>query len=725
MSNKISNSSFWKGITAGVVAIALIMGTQAFEYYGTGKGSAGKPDAAVAEGAEGAFTPGTYEASEYGFGGMVTTKITIGEKGGIESVQIEGASETPDVGQKAIPELQNQILEKQSAEIDGVSGASLTSKAVKDGLAKVLAEASGEVVEGGATPEGDNLFVPGTYEGTAKGFGGDVVVTVTVDENNITDIQVVGDKETENIGSFAVEMLGGRMLEAQTVNVDALSGATVSSNAIKNAATQALIAAGCDIAKLPSAEQEEIATADKKTETKEYDIAIIGAGGAGMTAAISAKQAGKNVVIIEKMPYIGGNTTKASGGMNSAGTKMQAAAAEAEEDAEKKAAIEDSTVENFIADTMKGGHDINDIELVTYLAENSSDAIDWLESIGAPLPTIAATGGTTHYYLHEPEDGSAVGEYLVKFYRTKLDELGIDLMLETKATEILTTDGKVSGVKAESADTVYTVNANAVILATGGFGANFEMLSSFDASLANAVTTNTPAATGDGIVMAQALGADTVDLDQIQLHPTVYQASGLLVSERLRSNGAILVNKEGCRFTNDLATRDAVSQAELKQTDGTAFIVYDSKYAEEKLYKKYETNGITVSADTLEDLGKALGFDDAGVANFVETVEKWNKVCAGEQADEFGRDNGLVSLDQAPYTAIMIAPGIHHTMGGVKINTNAEVVGTDGNVIPGLFAAGEVTGGVHGGNRIGGNAVADIVVFGKAAGENAAAYLAQ
>ncbi|MBQ0001271.1 MAG: flavocytochrome c [Clostridiales bacterium] len=517
-------------------------------------------------------------------------------------------------------------------------------------------------------------------------------------------------------------MLPARMLDAQTVKVDSLTGATVSSGAIKNAVSQALKAAGCDLGKLPSAERTEIATADKAAETVDCDIVIVGAGGAGMTAAISAKQAGKNVIIVEKMPYIGGNTTKASGGMNAAGTKKQEAAAEAEEDADKKAALEDSTVENYIADTMKGGHDINDIELVTTMAENSSDAVDWLESIGAPLPLIAATGGTVHYYLHEPEDGSAVGEFLVKSYRQILDDLGIQVMLETKATEILSADGRVTGITAESYDTVYTINAKAVILATGGFGANFDMLSSFDPSLANAVTTNTPAATGDGIVLAQALGADTVDLEQIQLHPTVYQASGLLVSERLRSNGAILVNKEGKRFTNDLATRDAVSQAELQQTDGTAYIVYDAKYAEEKLYQKYVTNGITVSADTVEDLGKALGFDDEGVANFAAAVEDWNKVCAGEKEDEFGRNNGLVSLDEAPYTAIMIAPGIHHTMGGVKINTSAEVMNKDGEAIPGLFAAGEVTGGVHGGNRIGGNAVADIVVFGRIASESAVAY---
>lgn len=570
---------------------------------------------------------------------------------------------------------------------------------------------------GGTAIEG---AVDGTYTSTQKGFGGDITAEVTITDGMIADVWVEGPNETEGLGSVAVAELPGRILEAQSLNIDTISGASVSSNAILAAVTDCLAQAGIDASKLVGNAAAEV---EKTDETLDVDVVIVGAGGAGMTAAIEANQAGKNVVVLEKMPYVGGNTTKASGGMNAAGTKMQAAAAEAEADPDVKAAIEDSTVENYIADTIAGGHDINDPELVRTMAEKSSDAIDWLESIGAPLPTLAPTGGTVHYYLHEPEDGSAVGEFLVQFYTQKLEELGIEVMLETEATEILTEDGKAVGVKAESKTANYTINADAVIIATGGFGANFDMLASYDPSLANAVTTNTPAATGDGIVMAQALGADTVDMEYIQLHPTVYQENGLLVSERLRSNGAILVNKEGKRFTNDLATRDAVSQAELQQPDAYAYIVYDSKYAEEKLYQKYVTNGLTVQSDTIEGLAAEMGLEGDAVTNFVETVEKWNKACNGEIPDEFERNNGLVTLDQAPYTAIKIAPGIHHTMGGLKINTSAEVLNAEGNAIPGLFAAGEVTGGVHGGNRIGGNAVADIVVFGRIAAQSACAYV--
>lgn len=560
-----------------------------------------------------------------------------------------------------------------------------------------------------------------TAQGAGKGIDGDVVVEVTADASTIYSIEVVEQNETPGIGSIACDELPAKMVAANSYNVDAIAGATVTSDALKEGVKAALTAAGLD----PEAFATPVETAsepvEKSDETLECDVLIVGAGGAGLTAAVMATQAGSSVIVLEKMPLVGGNSLKASGGMNAAGTKKQEAQLAGETDEKKKESLSTSTVENFIADTIAGGHDINDVALVTTMAEKSSEAIDWLEENGAPLPTIAATGGTVHMYLHEPEDGSAVGTYLIEKLGAKANELNIDIKLNTTATELLVTDGAVTGAKAEDAEHNYTINSKAVILATGGFGANFDMMASYDPSLANAVTTNHAGATGDGINMAVAIGADTVDMDKIQLHPTVFQETGFLVSERLRSNGAILVNAEGNRFTNDLATRDAVSQAELKETGAFSWIVYDSQYAEEKLYKKYVTNGMTVTGETLEDLAAVMGFDAAATENFKATVEKWNDAVVNGN-DEFGRNNGLVSLDKAPYYAIKIAPGIHHTMGGLKINTETEVLDTKGNAIAGLYAAGETTGGVHGGNRIGGNAVCDFVVFGRIAGANAAEY---
>lgn len=705
MEKHFSRTDFWKAVIAGVVAIALLFALQFEETL---------VKAAADKGTE------TYTASEIGFGGNVTVSLKM-KNGKIQSIAVDAPGETPDVGGAAIDKLKQRVMDAQSAEIDGVSGATLTSDAVRGAVAKALAQAKGQPLSGNRPAEGD-LFVPGTYEASSKGFGGDIHVRVSVTGKVIESVEVLDNHETVNIGTFAVEMLPEKMLANQTVQVDALSGATVSSNAVKNAVAKALQNAGADVSAMPVATVKVIPTEQKAQQELSYDVVVVGAGGAGMTAAINIKQAGKNVVILEKLPYVGGNTTRASGGMNAAGTKMQQAYLKHLTDEKQIESLKTSTVENFIADTIKSGHGINDEALVRTMAEQSSNAVDWLESIGAPLPEIAATGSTVHMYLHEPEDGSAVGEFLVKFYANKLSEMNIPVMTETKATELIVENGAVTGVIAESADTVYTIHAKAVILATGGFGGNKDMLVKYgDESMKYTVSTNAAGITGDGINMAVAIGADTVDMEQIQLHPTVY-SSGMLVSERVRSNGAILVNLEGNRFINDLAGRDTVSQAELKQPEGGAFIVYDAQFADQSLYKKYETNGMTVSADTVEGLAKAMGFDDAATANFAETVAKWNDTVKNGTADAFGRDNGLVAMEQAPFYAIRIAPGIHHTMGGVKINTSAQVVGTDGSVIDGLYAAGEVTGGVHGGNRVGGNAVCDIVVFGRIAGQNAAAY---
>ena len=254
---------------------------------------------------------------------------------------------------------------------------------------------------------------------------------------------------------------------------------------------------------------EDKGKALKKYEDLTTDIVIIGAGGAGMTAAINATQAGKDVILVEMMPYAGGNTTKATGGMNAAETHYQ-----------KEQGIEDS-VEQFVEDTMKGGHDINDRDLVTIMAENSAAGIDWLDSIGAPLPKISFSGGATNQRIHAPEDGSGVGAYLVTALLKKMDELGIKVMYNTKATDLLSLEGTVNGVMAESDDTYYTIHSKAVILATGGFGNNQEMIVRYRDDLEGTVTTGAPGIMGDGIVMAQAVGADLVDIDQIQLHPTV------------------------------------------------------------------------------------------------------------------------------------------------------------------------------------------------------------
>ena len=561
-----------------------------------------------------------------------------------------------------------------------------------------------------AQPE-ESLFTPGAYTGEAQGIFVPVKVTVQVSENEIETVLVDATGETPELGGIAAEKMAMAIMNAQTPNVDTVSGATVTSNAIIAAATSALEQAGADIAVLDANRKDTKDAGPKAEKTIDTEIVIIGAGGAGMTAAIMLQQAGKDFVILEKMPYVGGNTTKATGGMNASETHYQ-----------KEQGIEDSNA-LFAADTMKGGHALNDSSLVAVMANSSAGAIDWLDTIGAELPKISFSGGASVNRIHAPADGSGVGAYLVDRFSAKLNELGVEVMLETAATELLAdADGKITGVKAEGPDAVYTINAKAVILASGGFGANEEMYTTYRPDLKGTVTTNAPGATGDGIVMAQALGADLVDIEQIQLHPTVEQTTSILITESVRGDGAILVNQSGVRFTNELLTRDAVSAAELAQEGSYAYIIFDQKLRDNlKAIEKYVKSGITVQADTIEGLAEQLNIDSATLAT---TLADWNEIVKNKRDTQFGRTTGMnEDLTTPPYYAIKIAPGIHHTMGGVKINTAAEVINTDGAAIPGLFAAGEVCGGVHGGNRLGGNAVADIVIFGRIAAESAIEYI--
>ena len=458
---------------------------------------------------------------------------------------------------------------------------------------------------------------------------------------------------------------------------------------------------------------EEESQAEEPADNQQADIVVIGAGGAGMTAAIQAVQDGAtDVVILEKMPVTGGNTTRSTGGLNAAGTSYQEADG-----------VEDS-VELFVEDTMKGGKELNDKELVTVMAENSAGAVDWVNEIGGDLSVVGMFGGASVKRIHRPTDTSAVGPMLVKALNAKTEELGIPVLLETTAEKILVDDsGKVCGVTGTDKDgQEFTIDCTAVVLATGGFGANSDMVVEYKPDLAGFCTTNHAGATGDGIAMAKELGAAFVDMEQIQTHPTVNPDTQTMYTEGVRGNGAILVNKEGKRFCNELETRDVVSAAISEQTDGECYLVFDQAVRESlAAIESYIKAGIVTEADTPEALGEAIGIDGAALA---ETLKTYAGYKAAGKDEDFGRESMELALDKPKYYAALCAPAIHHTMGGVKINTKTEVLKEDGTAIPGLFAAGEVTGGVHGANRLGGNAVTDIVVFGRIAGTAAEDYVA-
>lgn len=442
-----------------------------------------------------------------------------------------------------------------------------------------------------------------------------------------------------------------------------------------------------------------------------YDIIIVGAGGAGMAAALEAKEKGMNPVIFEKMPVAGGNTTKSSSGMNASQTKFQ-----------KEQGIEDSN-DLFYEETLAGGHDTNDKEMLRFFVDNSASAIDWLDSIGIRLNNLTITGGMKEKRTHRPEDGSAVGQYLVAGLVRNIHEQEIPLFVNADVKEITQADGKVNGVKVliDQADEKI-ITAKAVIVASGGFGSNADMIAEVRPDLKGLVTTNQVGSTGDGITMIEKLGGVTVDMDQIQVHPTVQQDKSYLIGEAVRGEGALLVSTEGKRFVNELDTRDKVTAAINALPEKAATLVFDSGVKSRvKAIEQYDKMGFVVKGETIEELAQAI---NVPADQLQATLDTWNEAVKNKQDGEFGRTTGMDNdLSGAPYYAIKIAPGVHYTMGGVKINTNTEVLDKDGKAIEGLFAAGELTGGLHGENRIGGNSVAEIIIFGRQAGIKSAEFV--
>ncbi|OJF91899.1 flavocytochrome c [Alkalibacterium sp. 20] len=442
-----------------------------------------------------------------------------------------------------------------------------------------------------------------------------------------------------------------------------------------------------------------------------YDVIIVGSGGAGLSAAIEAKDAGANPVVFEMMPVAGGNTKKSSAGMNASETKFQEAAG-----------IEDSN-DKFFEETLAGGNETNNEELLNYMVDQSADSIDWLDSIGITLDNLTTTGGMSLERTHRPSDGSAVGEYLVNGLLDNIEEREIPVFVNSEVTALLEEDGKVTGVEVLVNQTdERTISSEAVVVATGGFGANFDMVVEQNPDLEGFVTTNHEGSKGTGIDMISTLGGDVVDLDDIQIHPTVEQSSGYMITEAVRGEGAILVSEEGTRFTNEMDTRDKVSAEIIALPEEKAYLIFDDGVKERVLaIEQYMSEGFVVSGETIEELAEAMSLD---AGSLKETVDTWNATVSDGEDATFGRTTAMDNdLSTGSYHAVEIAPGVHHTMGGIRINTMTEVLNTDGNKVDGLYAAGELTGGIHGSNRIGGNAVADIIIFGRQAGRQAVEYL--
>ena len=558
---------------------------------------------------------------------------------------------------------------------------------------------------------------PVTTQGTGVGKHGDVTVAVTFDSGKIKDIKIVKQQENPVLAAKVFTDLKQHVIDTNSVQLDAISGATFSSKGFLDAVADAAKKAGVTLSK---ADKKAIKKAVKALpKESSYDVVVIGAGGAGFSAAIEAKNAGANVVLLEKMPAVGGNSLISGAEMNAAKNWVQ-----------PKLGINDDSPELHAEDTYKGGDMKGDMNVIKVMTHNALDAAKWCRDyLGVRFEddNLFFFGGHSRKRALIPV-GHTGTEFITKF-QAKADELGIPVITNMKAEELIKDkDGRVVGVKATMDGSEYTFNAKGgVVLATGGFGANPEMVKKYNPKIDERFkTTDAPGTTGEALYMAERAGAQLVNMGYIQTYPICDPISGVIeLIADARFDGAIMLNQEGKRFVEELQRRDVLSEAILKQTGGYCWVLWNDNIgkisntvkAHANEYEAFTKQGIMTTCD---DLKCIADFTKIPFDQLRKTVKRVSDMAGKGNDKDFNHRSGLVDMQQGKYYVIKAVPSTHHTMGGVRINEKAEALTAEGKVIPGLWAAGEVTGVTHGTNRLGGNAYTDIIVFGRIAGEAAA-----
>ncbi|HCT96696.1 flavocytochrome c [Vagococcus sp.] len=550
------------------------------------------------------------------------------------------------------------------------------------------------------------------FEGTGNGKHGDIKVEVTMKDNHIEDIKVLNHGENKVLAEPVYEELEQTIINQNSTEVDVVTGSTATSEGYLEAVNDAVKKSGMTLV----ASKKVSNKSEKEPTEQTFDVVVVGSGGAGFSAAIEAKEAGKSVVLIEKMPAVGGNTLISGAEMNVPNNWVQ-----------EKLGIKGDSPEKMAEDTIKGGDELGDPHMIQVMTENALDAATWLKDdikVEFLDDQLFQFGG--HSYKRALIPKGHTGQEVITKFRAKADKLEIPIKLNTTAKELIQENNRITGVKAENKEgQMITYKAkNGVILTTGGFGSNVEMRKKYNEKMDESyMSTVTEGSTGDGIIMAEAVGADLTNMENIQTYPICNPKTGVIsLLADTRFDGAILVNQEGKRFVEELERRDVISNAILEQTGGYTYQLWNDDInkisgtmkVHEAEYEELLKQKMIVKADTLEE---AAAFFDIDIQNLKETVKKVNQYAKDGKDEEFNHRGELVSLAKGPYYIEKAVPSVHHTMGGLVINDKTEVLNKDGQPIPGLYAAGELTGVIHGSNRLGGNAITDIIVFGRIAGQ--------
>ena len=572
----------------------------------------------------------------------------------------------------------------------------------------------------GCVAAGAEGMTPGTYTAEAEGFHGTIKLEVTVDAEAITGIEVVEHSETAGIGEAALPVLVESVLEHQTTGVDSVAGATVTSEAFKAALTDALTQAGADMDKM----SQPVEADELEAVTMEADVVVVGAGAAGLSAGLKAAQDGKNVIILEKMGVIGGASAMAGSGTMATGSTWQ-----------KEDGYEDSP-EQLVEDMMENGHNKNDRATVELFANTIGEAFDWLvDENGAAVP-YQRSGKPTRSY-----SGVGRGAGVCQSLCDKFLAEGGTLLLNTPATALIINDGAVTGVMAEGEGKAYTINAKAVVLASGGYGANDELVPDEYKAF---VYAGHAGAEGDAIAMVEPLDADLINMDLINTQPnSMILPSGLGQYcnpgvSRAYAAGGFMVNQDGERFFNEKANAWDLMQA-MKANDAQYLImdqaafdgfnagmtgskIYTMEDVETWLADDYEGQPVMKTAATLEELADKLGIPADALS---ASAQAFNEAAASGSADEFGRTPAAAQSEEGPYYALEMHIRYYASLGGLHINDGMQVLNTQQEAIPGLYAAGEVVGGLEGDVYMGGTLFGWAIASGYEAGIAAAAYTAE